>query len=111
MDIAFATTKLQKTFNSEKELVRSYGAEIARTIMRRMAVLSAAANLDEVSHLPPPRRHELTGNRKGTFAVDLKHPHRLIFQPNYDSAPAKTDGGIDLKQVTAITIISVEDYH
>jgi proteic killer suppression protein len=111
MDIAFATTKLQKIFNTEKELVRTFGAEIARIVMRRMAILRAAANLDEVSHLPPPRRHELTGDRKGQFALDLKPPYRLLLQPNCDPLPYKDDGGIDLKRVTAITIIAVEDYH
>jgi toxin HigB-1 len=111
MNIAFSTTKLQKTFNSEKELIREYGQEKSRVIIRRMAVLRAAVNLEQVPHLPPERRHELTGTRKGQFAVDLKHPFRLIFTPNHEPVPRKADGGIDLQQVTAITIQSVEDYH
>jgi toxin HigB-1 len=111
MDIAFATNKLRKIFNSENELIREYGAEIARVIMRRMSILRAASNLDEVSYLPPPRRHELSGERKGQFAVDLKHPQRLLFKPNHDPVPCKSDGGVDLKQVTAIIILDIKDYH
>ena len=111
MDITFRDERLQKIFNSEKNLVRKYGAENAKQIQLRMAVLAAALCLEEVPHYPPERRHELTGNRKGQFAVDLKHPKRLIFEPNHNPIPCKTDGGFDLKEITAITIFGVEDYH
>lgn len=76
-----------------------------------MLTLRAAPTLQHVSHLPPVRRHELTGDRSGTFAVDLKHPYRLIFAPNHDPIPRQEDGGIDLEKITAIIILEVEDYH
>ena len=76
-----------------------------------MSVLKSAENLAQVPVRKPDRRHELTGKRKGTFAVDLKHPFRLIFKPNHEPVPKKEDGGIDLTKVTAITILGVEDYH
>ncbi|MEN7973829.1 MAG: killer suppression protein [Verrucomicrobiota bacterium] len=110
MNIAFKTKKLEKTLNTEKALNVAYGKN-AKPLKRRLAVLRAALCLGEVSHLPPDRRHELTGNRKGTFAVDLKHPHRLVFKPNHNSVPEDEDGGIDLTKVTAIMILGVEDYH
>lgn len=74
-------------------------------------VLQAAPTLNDMSLLPPERRHELKGKRIGTFAVDLEHPYRLIFKPAHNPVPRKHDGGIDLKEVTAITIMGVEDYH
>jgi plasmid maintenance system killer protein len=112
MDIVFGTPKLKKIFNSEKELVRECGPEQGRIIMRRMAVLRAANNLEEVSPLPPERRHELSGDRNGQFAVDLKQPNRLVFKPNHAPVPLKDDGGYNLRQITAITIIGVvKDYH
>lgn len=107
MDIAFDKPKLQKVFNHESRLIKEYG----KIIMRRMAVLKAATKLEQVPYRKPERRHELSGRRKGEFAVDLKHPFRLVFRPNHDPIPLKEDGGIDLKLVTAITIIRVEDYH
>ena len=103
--------KLAKTFNSEKDLVREYGPENARLIKLRMAVLNAATCLEEVPYRRPERRHELGGNREGQFAVDLKHPKRLVFEPNHNPLPRKTDGGLDLKGIRAITIVGVEDYH
>ncbi len=56
-------------------------------------------------------RHELTAERKGTFAVDLIHPFRLIFKPSEKAELRKEDGGIDLEKVLSITILKVEDYH
>lgn len=91
--------------------MREYGAENAKKIKQRMAVFMAASCLEEVPPHPPERRHELSGNRKGQFAVDLKHPQRLVFEPNHNPLPRKADGGLDLKKINAITIIEVEDYH
>jgi len=110
MRIAFKTKKLKKIFNSEKGLRREYG-KLARPIMRRMAVLEAAETLIKVPHDPPNRKHELSGQRKGGFAVDLDRRYRLVFEPNHSPIPRKEDGGIDLRRVTAIIIKGVEDYH
>lgn len=110
MNISFANNKLRKIFNSEKELKKKYGKN-ACYIKLRMAVLMAAPSLAHVSRRPPERRHELEGIRKGTFAVDVKHPFRLIFKPNHNPMPQKDDAGIDLERITAITILEVEDYH
>lgn len=111
MNISFRTKKLCKIMNSEKELIREYGPEIGRKIKNRLALLDAAPCLEDVPTTPPARRHSLAQNREGQFSVDLKQPHRLIFMPNHNPLPVKEDGGIDLKKVTAIEIIEVEDYH
>jgi proteic killer suppression protein len=111
MNISFNSKKLGKMFNSETELTKQFGKENARYIMRRMMVLRAAPSLAQVSFRPPERRHELTGEKKGIFAVDIKNPFRLTFKPDHNPLPLKEDGGIDLEKVTAITILEVEDYH
>lgn len=111
MDVAYKTKKMRKIFNSERLLVREYGAERTRKIKMRQDFLRAAANLDQVPARPPTRRHELKGDRKGQFAVDLTNNYRLVFEPNHDPMPRREDGGLDLEGITAITILSVEDYH
>lgn len=111
MDIFFRTSRLAKTFNSERALNREYGERMARVIMTRLAVLSNARTLTLVPTTRPERRHQLTGQRSGQYAVDLVHPHRLIFEPNHVPAPRRQDGGVDTDRVTAITIIGVVDYH
>lgn len=111
MNITFTSAKLAKVFNSEKSLIREFGVEDAKRIKLRMAVLLAANCLADVPITPPTRRHELIGDRKEQFAVDLKHPRRLIFEPNHNPRPLKEDKGLDLGKITAITILGVEDYH
>jgi proteic killer suppression protein len=111
VDISFQTTKIEKIFNAEKSLRKEFGDKISKVIMKRMAVLAAAPCLNDVPHKPPERRHELTGSRAAEFAVDLAQPFRLVFRPATSPIPRRPDGGIDLLQVTAIEIMSVEDYH
>ncbi len=111
MDIAFRTRKLEKVFNAEDALTKTYGARMAKVIMRRMAVLRAAHNLGMVPTTRPERRHQLVGNRDEQFAVALVDPHRLVFEANHEPVPRRDDGWIDTDQVTAITILDVVDYH
>ena len=79
--------------------------------MQRMTQLHAAVALSDISHLPPVRLHELTGNRKRQFSVDLEHPYRLLFVPNNKPIPVKEDGGLDMENITEIKIIEIEDTH
>lgn len=111
MRITFRTKKLQKSCSESGEAVKTYGQKRARKLMQRLMELSAFDNLSQVPHLPPLRRHELSGKLKGTYAVDLDHPFRLLFIPDHDPLPRVKDGGIDLENVTAIQITSIEDYH
>ncbi len=110
MDITFKNNKLENIFNSSRLLNKEFGQN-ADKIRKRMAVLKAASSLAQVPHQKPIRCHGLIGKREGEFAVDLKHPYRLVFKPNHDPLPRKNDGGIDLMKVTSITILAVEDYH
>ena len=84
---------------------------MTRTILSRLSALSRADTLAMIPHTPPERLHLLTGRRQFQYAVDLAHPYRLIFSPAHTPIPLKEDGGIDLTRVTAITIITVIDYH
>lgn len=111
MEIYFKKSKLRKVFESESALNRKYGNRMARKIMMRLAVLEAASCLAEVPTTKPERCHQLSEDRDEQFAVDLVHPHRLIFEVNHDPIPRKEDGGINKEDVTAIEIIEVIDYH
>jgi toxin HigB-1 len=110
VDIVFLDARDAAKFNSLKELSRSYGAENARRILRRLDELRAAANLETIRSLPG-RCHELKHDRAGQLAIDVRHPYRLIFEPANELVPRKTDGGLDWAGVTTIKILEVEDYH
>lgn len=89
----------------------AYGDHMARVIMSRLAVLKNARTLSRVPTTRPARCHQLRGKRSGQYAVDLKHPYRLVFKPNHEPIPLREDGGVDTDRVTAITVIDVVDYH
>ncbi len=110
MDIEFASSKLQKVLGDEKKLQQNYG-DRAKPIKLRLVLLIQAECLADVPHTPPPRRHMLSEDRKGQFAVDLKHPWRLVFEPANDPLPLMDDGSIDLTRVTKLRIIEITDYH
>lgn len=84
---------------------------MARKLEQRLMELGAADTLADVSHLPPPRCHELSGGRAGQLSVDLVQPYRLFFIPANDPVPHDEDGGIDREQITEIEIVEIEDPH
>ena len=90
---------------------KEHGVIRAKKLGQRLMELRAADCLADISRLPPPRCHELTGNRSGHFSVDLDHPYRLIFLPDHDPVPLTDDGGVDLRLVTSILILGIEDTH
>ena len=102
---------MRKTCSSEKAMMRECGQKTARKLKQRLAELDAAKTLDDMKRLPAARCHELTQNRKGQLAVDLAHPHRLVFAPDHDPVPRKPDGGLDWSGVTRIVVLEITDYH
>lgn len=110
MDIFFQDDRFARQCSQKKTLQKRHGRVRARKILQRLKALGAAATLADMRDFPG-RCHELKGDRAGQLALDLDHPYRLIFEPNHDPIPRKTDGGLDWKTVTSVRIIAVEDYH
>lgn len=107
MDITYISRKLEKIFNSDKELSREYGAARAHKIKLRMAVLHEAKNLQMVPTTKPERRHKLSGDRDGQWSVDLDGNWRLCFKPMTDQKLNE----VPLNEFTAIRILDVCDPH
>lgn len=78
--------------------VKDYGKEMAVKITQRIGQIISASEISELVQYGIGRCHELEGNRKGQFAMDLVHPYRLVF--------VEDNGRISL-----VKIISIEDYH
>jgi proteic killer suppression protein len=111
MLIFFKTKKLQKICSQRREMQKHLGAGMAKKLQQRLMELNAAETLADISHLPPPGCHELTGNRAGQLSVDLEHPYRLLFVPANVPVPYFEGGGIDRELVTEIEIIAIDDTH
>jgi plasmid maintenance system killer protein len=102
---------LEKSCIDEVQRTRTYGRVCGKFLERRLEDLKGAKNLEAMHSVSGAKCHELKGDRKGTLAVSLKYPYRLIFEPAHDPVPRKSDGGLDWTQVTTIRILAVEDYH
>ena len=104
MEIRFNDKKLQKHLEDHRELKKVHGKLQSELIVQRINELLSAENLYDISKLPQARLHLLTGDRRGHFAVDVRHPRRMILLPR--------NGEIkDIRSITSIEIIEIVDYH
>ncbi|MFH2218568.1 MAG: killer suppression protein [Pseudomonadota bacterium] len=111
MVIYFRTKRLQKICNNTNEAIKKLGPKMARKLQQRLMELKAAFCLADISKVPPPRCHSLSGDRDGQLSVDLEHPYRLLFIPADDPIPVTQDGGLDWSNITEIEIVEVIDTH
>ncbi|RWF44696.1 MAG: system killer suppression protein [Mesorhizobium sp.] len=110
MDIDYVSRKLRRQMTDAAEMQKTFGQR-TKPLQLRLGVLKNASTLGDVPADPPIRRHQLSGELAGHFAVVLKDNWRLVFHPDHDPVSRTEDGGIDLQLVTAIMIDGVEDYH
>jgi toxin HigB-1 len=110
VEVGFATERLKKICESRAERTRRFGDVAASKLKTRLDDLAAAANLEDMRHLPG-HWEELTGDRKGQFSCRLAGGLRLIVQPTKQPPPVKPDGGLDWRAIDGATVINVQDYH
>jgi proteic killer suppression protein len=101
------TNKLTKILSDERKMTKAYGKDRTLRIKHRLKEFTVAENLSQISHLPPPRLHQLSGERKQQFAVDVAANFRLIFE-GYDKNDKLTTHKIE---IITLSIIEIEDYH
>lgn len=104
MDVSFESKKLKAICEDYRIASRKWGPDNARAIVQRLTDILAFDDLEALIASKRGRCHPLLGDRKGQFAMDLKHGLRLIFIP--DNA-----GWEHLAQVTKVIIKEVSDYH
>jgi proteic killer suppression protein len=110
IEISWANRRLAKECETDASGLRRFGPEQWQVIRRRLGVLAAAPTLVDVRGAPG-HFHPLAGDRRGQYALDLRGPTRLVFEPDHDPPPTLPSGGIDEAKVTAICILEVVDYH
>lgn len=104
MQVSYATTKLEKILTNERMIKKQYTA-FYKKIINRMSEIRAANNLDEIPHVPPPRRHKLEGEYNDCWGIDISKNFRILLRPVGDWDES------DLKTISEIMILSIEDYH
>ena len=110
MKITFKSNKLEKQLTEAKEMQKAFGT-MAKKVNQRMQELIYSQNLEILKTIPAANCHELKGDRKGEFAVDISGNFRIIFIPDHNPIPFKEDKSIDCIKITDIQILKTEDYH
>src|SRR5215469_10662768 len=113
MEIYVPDNGLRKAVENQAACRKSFGADMAKKINLRVAAFKAAESLADFwpPKSGPERCHELKGERKGTFSVDLNQPHRLLFQPSDTPAGDVAGEQQRWRSITAIDIVAIEDTH
>ena len=111
MEISISDKRLRKVANDPAARQREYGVNMSKKIALRLAGLYAADSLTDFwpPNSGPERCHELKGDRKGTFSVDLNQPYRLLFQATKE--PNVADEQERWKSITSIDVTAIEDTH
>ena len=109
MELTYKTIKLQRlcedpTYNNE--LVKRYNIEVANKLPRRINELKAAVCLEDIPSSLPFRRHKLTGNLMGYFAINITLQYRLIFKQKDNNIIIE-----DLRKIKEIEIMEVSKHY
>ncbi|MDP4553572.1 type II toxin-antitoxin system RelE/ParE family toxin [Alkalihalobacillus macyae] len=104
MEIMYASPKLEKILTNPRLIKKNYTA-IHTKISNRLSELRAANNLNEIPHVPPPRRHKLSGSHQGCWGVDVSKNFRIILRPIGNNEESVLD------TIRTIEILAIEDYH
>lgn len=98
MRILYRTKKLEKYCTIACEAQKKYGLGIAEKLHTRIDDIEASSSVDELEKYRIGGCHRLKGDRYGQYAMDLVHPHRLIFVKKSD-------------RVDIVEIVEIVDYH
>lgn len=95
----------KKILTNERMIKKTIYSVFIKKIINRMSEIRAANNLDEIPHLPPPRRHKLEGDYNDCWGIDISKNFRIVLKPigKWNES--------DLKTINEIKILSIEDYH
>ena len=114
MDIFAKDKKLAAAVNDDSACKRRFGTNMAKKLKIRLDALRAADSLETFwpPKSGPERCHELVGNLKGTFSVDLVQPCRLLFTPLEDDPPKDRQNEKERwASITQIELVRIEDTH
>jgi hypothetical protein len=98
MKVYFKSNRHAKLVNDNKQLIRKYGQRQAEDIQTVFKELDAVGCLSDIPSTLRP--HPLEPKSEGKFALDLKHPFRVVVQAY---------GGFTLSDYSTIKEIMVID--
>ena len=111
MKIGYVNRKMEKICTRKKEASKHLSGIKPELLFQRIGELAAFDNLGQIPFQAPPLHfHPLRADRAGQYGVTLRSLMRIAFEPTGDFG--RLDNGTpDKSTVTAITILSIGNYH
>jgi toxin HigB-1 len=107
MIIEFKTKKLKNQCENHLIANKDFGVNIGKKLIQRINELQAATSLLDIKSIHSARLHQLKGNRKNEFAVDLFAQYRLVFSVKDNQKKEENE----YENIAIIRIEEVVDYH
>ena len=98
LEIEYKNKRIKQICTNASVAERKYGLRMAVKIQQRIGEIQNADNVEQMIRFGVGRCHPLHGEMKGLYAVDLVHPHRMVFR--------KKSKGLEIA-----VIEEVIDYH
>lgn len=98
MKVEYKSKSIEKVCTDASVAGKKYGSKMAEKIQQRISEIEASETVEFMIQYRIGRCHALHGNRKNQYAVDLLHPHRLVFEKKGS-------------EIQIANIIEVVDYH
>lgn len=80
MQVNYRNRQIEKICTNASDATKKYGKRTAGLIHQRVDEIDAADSVEMLVKFGIGRCHQLVGDRKGQFAMDLAHPLRLVFE-------------------------------
>lgn len=80
MQVNYKNRQIEKICTNASAATKKYGRRTAGLIHQRVDEIYAADSVEMLVQYRIGRCHQLVGDRKGQFAMDLEHPLRLVFE-------------------------------
>ncbi|GEM_PF-3814463 len=109
MEIRFPDDKKREFYQSEKQLTRTYGKQMARKITQRIEQMESFDSVGELLDSKIGKGHTLEHNYKNCLSLHLTGNYRLISKLIYND---NTDlSKLNFYEIEIVEIIEVKDYH
>ncbi len=118
MEIVYKNKKTEKQCTSLKEATKLFGGNklLAISLQSRINAIREASVIKDIILMPQMRFHQMKGDRKGTFAIDVKTKKenwRIILRPLDENKERFNPCNIDeiASYVEIVEITEVSDHY
>ena len=104
MKIHYGNAKMAKILSDER-LIKATYTKYYKRLINALSEIIATDCLNDIPTVPPRKRHKLFGNYADCWGICINENYRIVIRP-YGIFDIN-----NLKTITEIEILRIEDYH